>query len=144
MNYQKIENQNYNIHIINNKKYHNIVFSIYFAENIDKEKYAYHNLLVNVLTTASKKYNTRSKIIKRTQDLYSLNPLATTFRCGNLLITKFSISILNSKYLDKNIIKDNILLIKELLLNPLIENEKFDNKYFELALKPVIFFVKVP
>ena len=104
MNYKKIECDNYNIHLINNKKYHDISFAIYFVDNVNEEKLAYHNVLVDILTTASKKYDTRSKIVKKTQDLYSINPYAVTVRCGNLLVTKFSISILNSKYLDKNII----------------------------------------
>ena len=138
MNYKKIKCDNYNIHLINNEKYHNISFAVYFADNISKEKLAYHNVLVNILTTASKKYDTRSKIVKKTQDLYSISPYAVTLRCGNLLVTKFSISILNSKYLDKKIIKENILLIKELLLNPLVEDEKFNDKYFDLALNQEI------
>ena len=50
MDYKKIECDNYNIHLINNKKYHNVLFTIYFTENIEEEKLAYHNLLVNILT----------------------------------------------------------------------------------------------
>ena len=138
MDYKTIKNDNYNIHIIKNKKYHNIIFTIYFAQNIDKVKFAYQNLLVNILTTACNKYNTRSKIIKKTQDLYSVSPYAVTFRSGNLLITKFAISILDSKYLDKDIIKDNILLLKEIILNPLLENGKFSDKYFNLSLNDEI------
>ena len=36
MNYQKIEGQGYNIHIINNKKFHRTDCSIYFTENVTK------------------------------------------------------------------------------------------------------------
>ena len=138
MDYKKIERDDYNIHIINNKKFHNIAFAIYFTQNVDEEKFTYHNLLVNILTTACKKYDTRSKIVKKTQDIYSISPYASTVRAGNVLSTKFAISILNSKYLDKNIIKENILLLKEIILNPLIENNKFNQKYFELSLNDEI------
>lgn len=134
MDYQKIKSDHYNIHLINNNKFHNINFSINFIENVTEQKFADHNVLVNLLTTACKKYDTRSKIIKRTQDLYSISPGAMSFRVGNYLVTKFWISILDSKYLDKDIAKDNILLLKEIVLNPLCDGKKFNQKYFDLAL----------
>ena len=133
MDYKKIEGTEYNIHIINNKKFHTIDCRIYFTENVTKELITYRNMLINVLTYATKNYDSKEKLIKRCQDLYSLSPVASSVRNGNLLTTKFSLSTINSRYISKNNLIDNILLLKEIILNPLVNNNKFLGKYFNIS-----------
>ena len=135
MNYQKIECNGYDIHIINNKKYHTINCRICFTENSNKELITYRNVLMNVLTCATKKYDTKEKLIKVCQDLYSLSPVASTVRNGNLQTTKFSISTINSSYISENNLIENILLLKEIILNPLVSDGKFVSKYFNITKK---------
>ena len=109
MNYQKIKTNEYDIHIINNKKFHTIDCRIYFTENVNKELITYRNALISVLTYATKKYDTKEKLMKRCQDLYSLSPvdpegllgtlsaIAHTligFYCGNIIQN-------NKEYKDK-------------------------------------------
>ena len=133
MNYQKIECNGFNIHLINNNKFHTTNFRIYFTENVTCELVTYRNALISVLTYATAKYNTKEKLIKKCQDLYSLTPVASSNRNGRLLTTKFSLSTINSKYIEKNNLIDNILLLKEVILNPLIENNGFSKKYFDIT-----------
>lgn len=133
MNYQKIEGTEYTIHIINNKKFHTTDCRVYFTENVTKELITYRNALISVLTYATKNYNTKEKLIKRCQDLYSLVPVASSNRNGNLLTTKFSLSTVNSSYIEKNNLLENILLLKEIILNPLVENDAFSSKYFDIT-----------
>ena len=135
MNYQKIKGKEYDIHILNNKKFHTIECRIYFTENASKELVTYRNALVSVLTYATKKYDTKEKLIKKCQDLYSLSPVASSIRNGNLLTTKFSLSTINSKYIKKNNLLENILLLKEIILNPLVDDNKFAKKYFNITKK---------
>ncbi len=135
MNYQKIKTNEYDIHIINNNKFHTIDCRIYFTESVNKELVTYRNALINVLTYATKVYNTKAKLTKRCQDLYSLNPLASSNRNGNYLTTKFSISTVNSKYIENNNLIDNLLLLKEIILNPLVTDNKFNKKYFNITKK---------
>lgn len=135
MNYQKIEGLEYDIHIINNHKFHTTDCRIYFTENCTKELITYRNLLVGVLTHATKEYDTKEKLIKKCQDLYSLVPIASSIRNGNLLTTKFGLSTSNSKYIAKNNLIDNILLMKEIILNPLVENNAFSKKHFNITKK---------
>ncbi len=135
MDYKKIEEKGYNIHIINNKKFHTIDCRIYFTENASKELITYRNALINVLTYATKNYDTKEKLIKRCQDLYSLSPVASSNRNGNLLTTKFSLSTINSRYIEKNNLYDNLLLLKEVILNPLVNNNSFSKKYFAITKK---------
>ena len=135
MNYKKIASSTYNIHIINNKKFHTIDCRIYFTENVTRELVTYRNALINVLTYATKNYDTKSKLLKRCQDLYSLSPVASSYRNGNILTTKFSISTINSDYIDKNNLIENILLLREIILNPLVIDYAFDSKYFNITKK---------
>ena len=109
MNYQKIKCQEYNIHIINNKKFHTTECRVYFTENSSRKLVTYRNALVSVLTYATKNYDTKEKLIKKCQDLYSLVPSASSYRNGNLLTTKFGLSTIDSRYITKNNLIDNIL-----------------------------------
>ena len=128
-----IEYKNYNIHLIKDKRFHSVLLRIFFTENVTNEKITYRNFLVSMLNYASKKYNTRSKLQKKCQDLYTIYPSASTSRYGNLLTTKFTLCALNSIYIDKNYLKENIVLLKEIILNPLVENGRFDSKIFDVV-----------
>ena len=135
MDYKKIEEKEFTIHIIKNKRFHTIDCRIYFTENVSKELITYRNALINVLTYATKNYDTKEKLIKKCQDLYSLTPIATSNRNGNLLTTKFGLSTINSRFIEKNNLLENILLLKEVILNPLAANNSFSEKYFNITKK---------
>ena len=132
MNYQKINGMGCNIHIINNKKFHTIDCRIYFTENVNNELITYRNALISVLTYATNNYNTKEKLIKRCQDLYSLVPVSSSVRFGNILTTKFGLSTVNSSYIKDNNLVDTLLLLKEIILNPLLDNSSFNKKYFDI------------
>ena len=137
MEYRKIESDEYNIYLINNKYTHTIDIGVYFTENVDKKKITYRNMLIDYMTYVTKNYDSNKKLIKKCQDLYSLRPIASSVRYGNLLKTKIGISTINSKYLDDNIIYDNILLLKEIILNPLVDHNRFNEEYFNIIKKEV-------
>lgn len=135
MNYQKIKCNGYDIHIINNNKFHTVDCRIYFTENADLELVTYRNALISILTYATKNYDTKEKLIKKCQDLYSLVPVSSSIRNGNLLTTKFGLSTVKSSYIKNNNLIDNILLLKEIILNPLVENSSFSKKFFNIIKK---------
>ena len=135
MTYKKIECDEFDIHLIKNKAFHTIDLRVYFTEEADLEKITYRNFLVDILTYATKNYDTKSKLLKKCQDLYSLYPTAATNRNGKLLSTKFGISVIDSKYINNDNVLDNILLLKEIIFNPLVNNGAFLNKYFSIVKK---------
>lgn len=138
MQYKKIECPNYDIHLIKNNSFHTINFKVYFTSNVSKENITYYNFLVSILTSATKVYDTKEKLMKKCQDLYSLSPIASLNRNGNLLTCKFGISTVNSKYIEKDHLQDNLLLLKEILFNPLVENNMFNEKYFNIIKQELI------
>lgn len=142
MNYKKISKKEYDIHLIKNKNFHTIDFRIFLTENMTKEKITYRNALVDILTCTTNNYDTKEKLIKKCQDLYSLRPSASVVRNGSLLITKFGISIIDSKYIEKENLEENILLLKEIILNPLLINGVFANKYFSVVKRDLELEIK--
>lgn len=143
MKYKKIKKDNYNIHIIDDKRFHTIIFKVFFTENVTYEKITSHNFITNLLLYASNKYDTKSKLLRKSQDIYSMYPYASSVRLGNLLITKFTLCMVNSVYIDENYLKENLLLLKEIILNPLIEDNAFSSKYFEIVKNEEINEIKV-
>jgi predicted Zn-dependent peptidase len=135
MNYQKITGMKYDIHIINNNRFHTTECKICFTEYANKELITYRNALVSVLTYATMKYDSKKKLIEKCQDLYSLVPIASSSRNGNLLTTKFSLTTVNSQYIVENNLIDNILMLREIVLNPLVESNAFAQKYFNIVKK---------
>lgn len=135
MNYKKIVDKEYNIHLIHNKGFHTIDFSVYFTENVSKEIITYRNALIDILTYSTKNYNTNNKLMRKCQELYSIRPTANIVRYGNLLSTKFNISIINSKYVSQDNIKENILLLQEIILNPFVFDNHFDDIVLEIIKK---------
>lgn len=135
MKYKKIECKDYNIHFIQNKGLHTIDVSVQFTGNVDRETFTYHNVLVDVMTYATKKYDTNKKIIRKSQEIYALRPVAYVARFGNLLNTRFNISVLNSRYIDEDNFKSNILLLKEIILNPLVKDNSFSEENVQIVKK---------
>lgn len=132
MEYRKIKKDNYNIHIIDDKRFHTIIIKIFFTENVSFEKITSHNFIADLLTYASNSYDTKSKLLKKCQDIYSMYPYSSSTRFGNLLTTKFTLCMVNSMYIDENYLNENLLLLKDIILNPIVENNAFSSKYFEI------------
>ena len=135
MDYQKVVCPNYNIYLVNNKKFHDIEISINFTENVNKRKITERNILADLLTYSCYKYDTTSKLVKKCQELYSMHPKCSVNRYGNIIRTKFSLSIVDSYYVSKNNLIDNIELLSEIILHPCIEDNKLKSKYLELVKK---------
>ena len=133
MNYQKIKSMGYDIHIINNNKFHTTECRIYFTENVNKELITYRNALISILTYATNKYDTKAKLIEKCQDLYSLVPVSSSIRNGNLLTTRFSLSTINSSYISSNNYSNEIELVDYLEYQP-----KDDEYYFMVGFNETI------
>ena len=132
MKYQKKEGKGYSLYLIKNKEFHTINIRICFTEKVDKRKVTEHNVLTSMMTYATKKYPTREKLLHYCEDLYSLSPDSYAFRYGNLLLTHFDLSSIDSMYLNSHNLYDNLLLLKEIVLNPLVNKDSFNEKYLQI------------
>lgn len=135
MEYKDVKLNSYNVHFIKTDKFKTIDIKIVFTDEFCKEEITKRNFLIDVLSSSTKKYNTRRKLNIKCQDLYSLNLQCSNYRLGNYLISKMGISFLNPKYTEKSMLGESIDLLSEVIFNPNVNKQKFDSRTFNLVKK---------
>ena len=138
MEYKKIVKQNYNIHIINTKRFKTVSLSITFSNKYNKSDIPYLNLLIKNLISSTKKYKTSSSLAILGEELYG-SSISTSFNLiGNIERIMVSLDFLNPKYTEKSMIKESILFLNECLFNPNVEDNAFNEHYFNINKDNII------
>lgn len=137
MEYKKIENNNYNLHIIKTDKFKSINVRINFKRRIKKEEITSRILLNDLLINTSKNYPTSRDIEIETEELYALGITSSPYKSGNYHIISFKEKFLNEKYTEEGMNEKSIKFLLELIFNPNIKDNKFDKKYFDVIKKTV-------
>lgn len=134
MNYKKIQNGAYNIHLINTDKFKTINVRINFKRKIKKEEITKRNLLTRVLLESNEFYKTSRLIEIETEKLYGLMLRSSATISGNYSIMSFESSFLNEEYTEEGQLNKSLDFILSFLLTPNIENKQFNEKSFELCV----------
>lgn len=137
MDYKKITNKNYNLHIINTDKFKTINVMVNFKRKIKKDEITIRNLLNDILINTSKKYKTSRDIEIETEELYDLGISSNPHKSGNYHIISFKETFLNEKYTEKGMNEKSIEFLLELIFNANINDNKFDKEYFEIIKRTV-------
>ena len=132
MEYKKINEKEYTLHIINTNRFKTISIVIFLTKLFDKNDIAYGSLLTRNLLYTSKKYNTKSKMTKIVEDLYGAKISASFGLTGKTESFIFSLDFLNPKYTEEMYLKKTLNYFKEVLTNPNVNNNEFDNTYFNI------------
>lgn len=135
MNYKKIEEDNYNLHIIKTEKFKTIMIKFNFRRKIKKEEISMRNMLVNVLFESTKKYPTKRLMEIQTEELYELGYRGSNYASGIYSVIGFDTIFLESKYTEDNMTEESLSFMKEILFNPNVSNEGFDKKSFDIGYK---------
>lgn len=134
MNYKKIQNGAYNIHLINTDKFKTINIRINFKRKIKKEEITKRNLLTRVLLESNEFYKTSRLIEIETEKLYGLMLRSSATISGNYSIMSFESSFLNEEYTEEGQLNKSLDFILSFLLTPNIENKQFNEKSFDLCV----------
>lgn len=139
MNYKKIKNDNYNLHLIKTDRFKEITISLRFTKAYDKVEGAYLKLLERmILNGGTKKYKNIKNLSKELENLYRTN-ISTKFYCISKNMTfEIKLTLINPKYTEMNIYEQAFYVFKEVLLNPLIKNETWDNNKFNIEKENLI------
>ena len=137
MDYKKITNKNYNLHIINTDKFKTINVMVNFKRKIKKDEITIRNLLNDLLINTSKKYKTSRDIEIETEELYDLGVSSNPHKSGNYHIISFKETFLNEKYTEVGMNEKSIEFLLELIFNANINDNKFDKEYFEIIKRTV-------
>ncbi len=142
MNYKKIEDNEWNLHIVNSNRFRIISIVVFLTKKFDKNDIAYANLLTQNMTFTSKKYNTKNKMSKIYEDLYGAHVSGSFGITGALESFSFSLDFLNPKYTDKKYFKKTLDYFTEILFNPNVKNNEFENTYFNILKNDLISNIK--
>jgi len=123
------------LHLIKTKKFRSINIKVLLKDKIVKNDITKRNLLTDYLVSSTKKYNNRRKLSLKIQDLYSLYVGAFNTRIGNMLVTRFNLSLLNPKYTEESMLEESLDLFHEIIFNPNVKNNKFDTEIFNILKK---------
>ena len=138
MEYKKIIKQNYNIHIINTKRFKTVSLNVTFSNKFNKLDIPYLNLLAKNLISSTKKYKTSSELAILGEELYG-SSISTSFNIiGNIERIMLSLDFLNPKYTEDNMIKESILFLKECMFNPNIKDNAFDEHYYNINKNNIV------
>ncbi len=123
----------YKLHMIKTNKFRTIKVRVSFRNQIKKDEITMRNILVNVLTYSSKKYQTKRELVIESQNLYDASLYIGNSRYGNYINTDINMTILHDKYSEEGNYKKSLSFLNEIIYNPNVSN----NKFSEDALKVV-------
>ncbi len=135
MEYKKIENNEYNIHVINSNRFKTMCIELVFTKEFNEKDIAYSNLLTGNMVYSTKKYNTKNKIAIAGEELYGARVSSSYSISGKCQSLSFSLGFLNPKYTEEKYLKESIDFLYEVIFNPNVKNEEFDNDFFDIIKK---------
>ena len=138
MEYKKIVKQNYNIHIINTKRFKTISLNITFSNKFNKSDIPYLSLLIKNLISSTKKYKTSASLAVLGEELYGSSISSSFNVTGNIERIMISLDFLNPKYTEESMIKESIDFLNECLFNPNIVNKGFDPHYYDINKNNIV------
>ena len=142
MKTKKIDLKYAKLYLIKTNKFRSITIKVLLKDKLKKEDITRRNFLIDYLTLTSNKYKTRQALALKIQELYSLYINGYDTRLGNYLITKFSMSLLNPKYTEANMLEESVDLLREIIFNPNVKNNKFDSKCFNIVKNGILNEIK--
>lgn len=124
----------YTLHLIKNENFKSVMIKVFFREPIKRENITIHNFLTTMLTFSTKKYNTKRKMVLKTQDLYSAHISSRDSRLGNTLNTSFTLTTLKDKYTEKGNLEKSIEFLRDVIYRPNVKDNAFDSKSFNIIM----------
>ena len=131
MNYIKKEHQSFNIHMINTDKFKTTTIEIKIGRKFKREEITKANVLLAILKSSTKKYNSKIKYTLKMEDMYAATGRSIYSRMGNVLCLSLSLTILNDKYSEKGLFDQAMDFLYEVLFNPNAKDNSFDKIYFD-------------
>lgn len=135
MNYQKYNQENYNLHIIQTDRFKTVQVIVNYKNELKKEEITIRNFLNDMLLSTCKEYPTSRELAIATEDLYNISVNGSNVRSGKYSIMSFQCRFLNEKYTEKGMNEKSIAFFMNLLYHPNVTNGSFDQTSFEIVKK---------
>lgn len=138
MEYKKIVENNYTLHLINTDRFKSMNIVVFLTKKFNKDDIAFGNLLCKNMVYTSKKYNTKNKMAIIGEELYGASVSSSFGISGKTESYVFSLDFLNPKYTNNSYLEKSIDFLCEILFNPNVKNNAFETNYFNITKKDSI------
>ncbi len=142
MEYKKIIEDNYTLHLINNNRFKIMNVVVFLTKKYNKDDIPYGVLLTKNMVYTTKKYNSKNKIAIKGEELYGSKVASSFTSTGNSLSFSFALDFLNPKYTKKEYLSKSLDFLCEVLFNPNVNKNGFDENYFNIIKTDVISSLK--
>ena len=134
MEYKKFNCNSYTIHTIKTDKFKTVRMEIIFSREAEKEKMPRFTFLADLLTDASKKYNSRKEMAIALEELYKATFYGVTSKVGNLFTTNFIMEFISPEYVrEKKYLESVIKFPFDVINHPKVVNREFDITNFNIV-----------
>ena len=140
MEYKHFKNDCYNLYTVKTNKFNKIIIEVIFESIATKKNITFLTLLLNILTSSSKKYKTQKLFKRKLENLYNADITYDNYRVGKTIVSKISLEILN---INENIINKAIEFIFDIIFNPNIDNNKFNKKIFDIKKEETLHNISI-
>lgn len=128
MEYKKIVNDDYTLHLIKTDRFKTIKLSLRFTKLYDSSEYSYLKLLERVLPmNGTKNYKNVNEITKKLENLYNERIVFNSLLNSKNMSFNVNMSIVNPMYTDKSMYKESFDMLRDILCNPIIKDNSFNN-----------------
>lgn len=138
MEYKKIIEDNYTLHLINSDRFKIMNVVVFLTKKYNEKDVPYGVLLTKNLVYSTKNYNTKNKIAIKGEELYGSRITSSFTSTGDSLSFSFALDFLNPKYTKKEYLSKSIEFLCEVLFNPNVTKDGFDEQYFNIIKNDVI------
>ena len=130
MKIKHIKQSNYNLNMLQTKKFKTTRIQITFANDLSKETATKRALLPYLLRSVSKKFPSRNLVSAHLDEMYSANFGVGVKKIGLTQIVVFDLSIINDKYTlnNESLLDEGLDFINEILFNPLFIDAIFNEE----------------
>lgn len=132
MTYKEYKNNSYNLYTVKTDKFKTCHMEIVFYRKLDKDRITKENVLADMLSHSSKKYDKRKYVVEKLEDLYNASFYATTSKVGNIRTINFIYNFIDPVYADKSYLKEVIKFPFEMIFNPNVKNNEFDSRALKI------------
>lgn len=128
MEYKKIVNDDYTLHLIKTDRFKTIKVSLKFTKLYDSVEYSYLKLLERVLPmNGTKNYKNVNEITKRLENLYNVGIVFNTLLNSKNMTFCVNMSMVNPKYTDISMYEESFDMLRDILCNPIIKDKSFND-----------------
>ena len=133
MKYQKLEQKNYHLHVIETNRFKTVFVRVNFKRKLKKEEIVFRNMLVNVLFESTQKYPTKRLMEIETEELYELGYRGSNYASGKYSVMSLDTIFLNPKYTEEGMLEESLAFLGEVLFHPNVDQKGFLEEGYQIS-----------